>query len=1340
MRKSSRILALGLGFGALVAGLVGSGTLLATATTSCVVSGVQNSSGKVTFEIRYADNSAGCSWAVPTGVTSIEAAVVGAGGAGGWGNQGGGGGGGEVLHNEAFTVTPGASIPISIGTGGLAPTTTNRPGGNGNSTTFGVIIATGGGGGGGSGPFWQTANMSAVGGAGGSSGGNNIFGTNATLTGAGRATNGAVGNSSFSGWTSYAHRGGSGISNSVAYGSQVAYGAGGGGGGAYEAATDSTAVANGSGGMLTTLGRSGAGIYLMGKCLAGGGESVYRAASGSNTVAGTNFTTANPCKTPAGVVVAGTNSGAFHASSASQYPAANSGGGAAAGTLSGSNDGQAGSNGVVIVSYTVPVPTITSASLTNVQKPTITGTGVDGDTINLSVGGASYTTTVAAGAWAVNLNTATPASGSLALNVNGTNSITSSATDLSGGISANATQTLTIDTTAPATPTFPSTPAITNLNNREIVFASEAGSTAQCLLLSGGTYAPCTSPYSTGLLADGAYTLRVKVTDAAGNTSSIGSYTWTIDTQAPPVPTITTTAAYQTSTSVTANYSATAGTTVTCKLDTNVATSCTTATTMSLTGLSQGSHSFIVYSADAAGNVSSATYSFTVDSIGPDAPIIATSASLTNSLTSTFSFTAEPGSTAVCSINSATYTSCSSPFTTPVLTDGLHTLRVRAIDAAGNIGSIATRTWTLDTVAPAAAVITTHASYFNNSSVTVNFSAEAGNAVLCRIDEDTATNCVGNTSKTYASLSEGAHTFTVVVTDPAGNASTSSYTFTVDTIAPIAPTKANDNSAPRSRTSLTNAVFNFTSAAGTTNQCRLETDQANAFDWSTCSSGYTLTGLALDTYRFSVRSLDAAGNASSTIEYDWEVAPPGPGLPTIAFENNVVTLSGAAGGANGDRYEYKLVDANDNIVVPWGTAQTSFALRHGNGEYQIFARLVDDQSLIGDVVSQAITIANQPNPAAASTPRLNIAATQGYSRDNHLAVTIDWPVGTKSVRVFSTQNNNAGLGQITSLANDWAVSGERRTYNWNFTPTGAPTVTATHTLTTEFLDASNTVINTQTATVIIDVQAPTLSSAIPTAISGTTLPVQIVASDENGGSGLGEVVVSRASGGIQAATAMTFELYTIVNGYVTIPDVTLGETMTIRIRDRVGNESASSFTVAALNRQTLKPTAKFTGMAKVGQTLKLSPGTWPKTHRVTYQWRADGVNIAGATKTTFKLTNAQAGKRISVAVSGARATYYPTVVLTSSSSVVTGGTLTGPTPTFTGTQQVGQTLTANAGTWANGINLAYAWKRGTVIVGRNLTYTLVAADKGKKLTFTVTGTKLGFNALAKTATTGAIKP
>ena len=60
-------------------------------------------------------------WVVPTGVTSIDILVVGAGGAGGAANgynAGGGGGGGQV---EVFTnepVTPGESVSVNVGTGG----------------------------------------------------------------------------------------------------------------------------------------------------------------------------------------------------------------------------------------------------------------------------------------------------------------------------------------------------------------------------------------------------------------------------------------------------------------------------------------------------------------------------------------------------------------------------------------------------------------------------------------------------------------------------------------------------------------------------------------------------------------------------------------------------------------------------------------------------------------------------------------------------------------------------------------------------------------------------------------------------------------------------------------------------------------------------------------------------------------------------------------------------------------------------------------------------------------------------------------------------------------------
>ena len=57
---------------------------------------------------------------VPSGVTSIDYLCIAGGGAGGGGYSGGGGGAGGMLTGTGFSVTPGASIVMTIGAGGAA--------------------------------------------------------------------------------------------------------------------------------------------------------------------------------------------------------------------------------------------------------------------------------------------------------------------------------------------------------------------------------------------------------------------------------------------------------------------------------------------------------------------------------------------------------------------------------------------------------------------------------------------------------------------------------------------------------------------------------------------------------------------------------------------------------------------------------------------------------------------------------------------------------------------------------------------------------------------------------------------------------------------------------------------------------------------------------------------------------------------------------------------------------------------------------------------------------------------------------------------------------------------
>lgn len=82
--------------------------------------------------------------------------------------------------------------------------------------------------------------------------------------------------------------------------------------------------------------------------------------------------------------------------------------------------------------------------------------------------------------------------------------------------------------------------------------------------------------------------------------------------------------------------------------------------------------------------------------------------------------------------------------------------------------------------------------------------------------------------------------------------------------------------------------------------------------------------------------------------------------------------------------------------------------------------------------------------------------------------------------------------------------------------------------------------------------------------------------------------------------------------------------------------------------------------------------------------------------------------------------------------------LTATTPTLPKTAKVGVSVKTSVKGWTSGAKLTYQWKRnGTVIKGATKsTYTPVAADRGKKLTVSVTGNKSGY---AKATRTSAAK-
>ncbi|NOW47710.1 hypothetical protein FHW96_003892 [Novosphingobium sp. SG751A] len=104
--------------------------------------------------------------------------------------------------------------------------------------------------------------------------------------------------------------------------------------------------------------------------------------------------------------------------------------------------GNAGPAGML--SYTLDTATvagITSQPILVGGTPVLTGTAEAGDTVIVTIAGATYQTTAIGGTWSIDTATATPSSGTLALNTNGINAVGVTATDGAGN-TATAAQNL----------------------------------------------------------------------------------------------------------------------------------------------------------------------------------------------------------------------------------------------------------------------------------------------------------------------------------------------------------------------------------------------------------------------------------------------------------------------------------------------------------------------------------------------------------------------------------------------------------------------------------------------------------------------------------------------------------------------------------------------------------------------------------------------------------------------------------------------------------------------------------------------------------------------------------
>ncbi|MEI7890178.1 MAG: hypothetical protein WCI34_07690, partial [Actinomycetes bacterium] len=311
---------------------------------------------------------------------------------------------------------------------------------------------------------------------------------------------------------------------------------------------------------------------------------------------------------------------------------------------------------------------------------------------------------------------------------------------------------------------------LTQSRSASISISAEEGATFSCSV-DGGDYSACSTPKSLSGLADGLHSLAVKAIDALGNTGSAATASWTVDTTPPAAPVLSG-APDSLTKHITAAISASAedGASLSCSVDGGDYLACSSP--VALSGLADGAHSLAVKATDAAGNTgSAATASWTVDTTPPAAPVLnGAPASFTKSRSASISISGETGATFACSVDGGEYSACTSPLAITDLADGLHSLAVKAIDVPGNTGSPKTVSWTVDTTAPAAPVVTGVPSPATvATSVTAAISGEPGATFACSVDSAAYTACGATLSATNLSLGE--HVIRVEQTDLSGNTS-----------------------------------------------------------------------------------------------------------------------------------------------------------------------------------------------------------------------------------------------------------------------------------------------------------------------------------------------------------------------------------------------------------------------------------------------------------------------------------------------------------------------------------------------------------------------------------------
>jgi hypothetical protein len=395
------------------------------------------------------------------------------------------------------------------------------------------------------------------------------------------------------------------------------------------------------------------------------------------------------------------------------------------------------------------------------------------------------------------------------------------------------------------------------------------------------------------------------------------------------------------------------------------------------------------------------------DLTAPETTWTATPATATNNARAVFEFTGTDATAGVnrleCALDSEIFFACSSPFTV-YGGDGQHTLRVRAVDNAGNIDATpAMYQWKVDTTPP---VITftvdghvgTNGWYSSIASVNINWTVS---------DPDSTVTSTGCNPVQLSTDTPGA-SFTCTATSIGGTVS-KTVTLKRDGTEPstnfIEPFQRSGNS--------TTATFWFAGWDATSGvdhfMCKL--DDGN---YAPCASGVSYT-VAPGAHKFRVFAVDAAGNADTFIqEATWsaDVTPP---LLTPMLSGSL----GSGGWYVGDvQFYWSKDDPDFGILTQTGCEPHTIATDTSGSEF------VCTVTSYGGATTKSVTIKRDTVPPDTAIS----GAPAAYSRTATAQFSLEGTDATAGVAAFECSLDGAAFASCESTVSYAALSDGTHTF------------------------------------------------------------------------------------------------------------------------------------------------------------------------------------------------------------------------------------------------------------------------------------------------------------------------